>query len=439
VILDKVECRGFPGQSYALYIPSAYDPAKKWPILYAFDAGGRAREPIIRFKDAAEARGWIVACSYNSRNGSWEPIYAAAAMMWQDTHERLALDDGRVYAAGSSGGARAATIFSRMIGRPVAGVIACAAGLIPGGKVEDLQIGAFYGIAGTGDFNYLEVMALDDLLDRRPDIDHWVRSFSGGHSWPPESECAEAVAWLDCVSQKKAGLAPDRKLVEDLIAGISARSADFEARGYVFRAAAELEAAASALSGMGNADGLRARAAEVRKTKAFRKSAEKEEIRRREEADLLNQLHKCLADNEKTMPFPDDVARLSGRIDRLCREAGKANDASDREYATRVLLNITERTRDRGAGFLDSNAPAKAAFCFEIAVRATGFQPAYRAAMSYNLACAHARSGNIRKALDSLRRAVAAGFTNKDLLLTDKDLDAVRDTPEFREILAGIR
>jgi hypothetical protein len=42
-------------------------------------------------------------------------------------------------------------------------------------------------------------------------------------------------------------------------------------------------------------------------------------------------------------------------------------------------------------------------------------------------------------ALDSLRQAVENGFSDKALILRDNDLDAIRDRPEFQEILANIR
>ena len=37
-----------------------------------------------------------------------------------------------------------------------------------------------------------------------------------------------------------------------------------------------------------------------------------------------------------------------------------------------------------------------------------------------------------------LRQAVAAGFRDKDKLAKNKDLDAVRDCADFRELLAGL-
>jgi len=59
--------------------------------------------------------------------------------------------------------------------------------------------------------------------------------------------------------------------------------------------------------------------------------------------------------------------------------------------------------------------------------------------MLYNLACAQARSGNVRMALDSLRKAVEGGFSVRALILRDTGLAAIRDRSEFREILADIR
>ena len=59
--------------------------------------------------------------------------------------------------------------------------------------------------------------------------------------------------------------------------------------------------------------------------------------------------------------------------------------------------------------------------------------------MLYNLVCAHARSGNDRMALDSLRWTVENGFSDRDLVLKDMDLDAIRDRLESQEIVGNIR
>jgi hypothetical protein len=56
---------------------------------------------------------------------------------------------------------------------------------------------------------------------------------------------------------------------------------------------------------------------------------------------------------------------------------------------------------------------------------------------SYNQACAHARAGRVREALDALDDAYARGFADDHLVRTDHDLDALRGERRFAEI-AGL-
>jgi hypothetical protein len=56
----------------------------------------------------------------------------------------------------------------------------------------------------------------------------------------------------------------------------------------------------------------------------------------------------------------------------------------------------------------------------------------------YNLACAEARLGFRELALDSLETSVRLGFKDRDLLLTDEDLAALRDLPRFQAVAARV-
>lgn len=53
----------------------------------------------------------------------------------------------------------------------------------------------------------------------------------------------------------------------------------------------------------------------------------------------------------------------------------------------------------------------------------------------YNMACAHALSGQKEKALEALAQAVEKGFADPDHIKNDKDLDSLRGDPEFEKIL----
>jgi Zn-dependent protease len=57
---------------------------------------------------------------------------------------------------------------------------------------------------------------------------------------------------------------------------------------------------------------------------------------------------------------------------------------------------------------------------------------------AYNAGCAFARASDSTQALVWLERAIASGFSNKNLLATDPDLESIRSQPGFDDILKRI-
>src|SRR5712671_6514730 len=119
-VIESVTCQAAPSQSYALYLPSSYTPDRAWPVIYLFDAGGRGRNAVDRYRAAAEEYGYILAGSNNSRNG--RPNIDALASMPVDVTTRFHVDPKRVYTGGMSGGARVA--LGMALDGQVAGVFA---------------------------------------------------------------------------------------------------------------------------------------------------------------------------------------------------------------------------------------------------------------------------------------------------------------------------
>jgi tetratricopeptide (TPR) repeat protein len=57
--------------------------------------------------------------------------------------------------------------------------------------------------------------------------------------------------------------------------------------------------------------------------------------------------------------------------------------------------------------------------------------------VDFLLACCYAQSGEPGSALEHLRRAIGEDQRNRILARNDRDFDPVRDSPEFRELLAS--
>jgi poly(3-hydroxybutyrate) depolymerase len=151
--------------SYALYLPAAYSPSKRWPLLLVFDPFARGEVSVKLFHEAAEKYGFIVAGSNNSRN--FEDPSAAIRALWADVKERYAIDPRRIYTAGLSGGARVASTVALACRNCIAGVIANSAGLPNGATLPGPEVSDWFLAAGTTDFQLSRAVAPERVV-RRP-------------------------------------------------------------------------------------------------------------------------------------------------------------------------------------------------------------------------------------------------------------------------------
>ncbi|MBN2564065.1 MAG: hypothetical protein JXQ75_24385 [Phycisphaerae bacterium] len=67
-IIKDVACEEEPEWSYLLYLPRAYKPDRKWPVLYILGPMGGSEYDVQRYVKGAELNGWILAMSTQRRN-----------------------------------------------------------------------------------------------------------------------------------------------------------------------------------------------------------------------------------------------------------------------------------------------------------------------------------------------------------------------------------
>jgi predicted esterase len=199
VVVERIVSPSDTTQTYATYLPSAYDPARRWPILFLLDPRGRALVPLELFRDAAETNGWILMSSYNSvSDGPAEPNALAMNAMLADSRASFSLADDRLYIGGFSGTARLAWEFAGQLEGRVAGIFGASASLTPRAISLPLPPARvpFYGTTGALDFNHDEVVRFAKRLETWA-LPHRIRVFDGGHQWPPAPLATEALDWFD--------------------------------------------------------------------------------------------------------------------------------------------------------------------------------------------------------------------------------------------------
>src|SRR5213593_4189129 len=233
---ERVTSATDTSQAFALYLPPGYTTERRWPVLFVLDPRGRALLGLKLFQNAAARLGWVILNSYNTlSDGPPEPNVDAVNVMLAWARAHPSLDPTRLYLAGFSGTARAALTFAVMLRGHVAGVIAVggALGFALGGPetafASDSTF-AYFGAAGTRDFNYEEVFALGERFGRTR-VPYRVVAFDGPHSWPPADVCGAALEWLELRAMVGGLRAMDSGWVRGRLAGELARAAELERGG----------------------------------------------------------------------------------------------------------------------------------------------------------------------------------------------------------------
>jgi len=439
-IINKIICQSKPAQSYALYLPQEYTPQKKWPILYAIDPSARGKAPLEHFQAAAKRYGYIIACSNNARNGPWEPIFRALYAVWIDTNARLSIDKKRIYVAGFSGGSKAASLFSKIIKRPVAGIIGTGAGLATGLKPQEILPAFYYGIAGLKDFNYKEMMHLDEQFDEQ-NVSHRFLVYDGAHAWPPPYVCMRAIEWMEIIAMSRRIRPRNDNMIQEIYKKELTEAEAFETSGDLLGACAGYGAIASAFKEWRDTADIQTKVQQIKQSKNYKRQVKKENKRIKKEVFLIRNLSRIFLQIENKDPLPQNLNRIffdMGINDLLRQKKGKKN-RYDSALAFRVLLGLEINASDKGWAHSEKGDHKRAIFFFEIAAKASDKDSYRQKYIFYNLACVYAVNKNKKKALQNLKLAVQSGFSDIATIEKDEDLDSIRQTSEFHKIIQTLK
>ncbi len=435
-IIDKVVCQKRLNQSYALYLPPAYTPGKEWPILYAADPGARGRIPLEKFQSAAEKYGYILAGSNNARNGPWEPVIHALKSVWDDTNTRFSIDQERVYVAGFSGGSRAASVFSKIIKQPVAGIIGCGAGLAKDMiKPEEIVPAYYFGVVGSEDFNYQEMMRLDDEFDKH-DVHHRFLVFDGEHEWLSPELSTRVIGWMEIVGMRRNLRPKDHGLIQEIYEKEITQAEALESSGQILQALSIYEALASLYQGWPGAEGIVTRIQRTKRSSAYKRALEEEKNISERELSLISNFVGVFNQMENgSTPLPDLNRFFRDlRLDEILKKV-KSRNSKERNMAVRLLHSLENNASRKGWVYFNNQDNDKAMLAFEVALKASRKDSYRRPYLFYNLACAYARNQNPKRALKNLKLAVESGFADLAHIQQDEDLEGLRNTPEFADII----
>lgn len=410
-----------PEQSYALYLPSGYDPKRKWPILYCFSPYGRGsgNVPVELFQAAAEKYGWIVVGSNNSRNGPWQPIVKAVDAMVKDTAAKFSIDPARRYSTGFSGGARVAFYLACREKPQFAGVIPIGAGMARGQKRPGPLL-AVYAICGERDVNHAELLQLSGRLAAWKVRRFRLSNFEGGHAWPPAGSCTEAVRYMELLrlqAMNKRGPQESESLERIIGEERAASEKLIESGGTLMRGHSRLRELAALAGDAPVAEAIRKRLAEIESGERFKT-----------EKKAFDALRKVYADSHKVADANKRVVgQLAGRVAFI--ERHPKTEAAAREMVVMRALAASLATNVQAAMARKDYRSA------EVFLRCLRLGAPREKDVAYGLACALARNGKKDEAIKALAAAVSLGFKDVKRIRSDPHLELLRADPTLQELL----
>jgi pimeloyl-ACP methyl ester carboxylesterase len=398
-----------PPQPYAFYVPPR-GLREALPVIYFFDPQGKGVLPLNQYKSLADEYGFILIGSNRSKNGN---DYPTSDVIWRElfteSKHRLRIDPRRIYTCGFSGGAKVAS-FVALYHPEVKGVIAMGAGLPDREPAGDFSF-SFTAIAGEGDMNLTELVALNQGLDRTRTRHHIV-FFDGIHQWAPLSAMDIAFAGLQLDAMRQGLLPRNPALVDRFVAASKKRLESDIKEDLLIRATQECRLAFSFL------DSLTGESAWFKEKAASLETDPRYQRQHKEEEELLVKEQNTKAAYMQHFQ-QEDLPYWTRTIDNL--RAG--NHAATREgrMDQRLLAWLSLAFYSFSNQLINNDRNTQARYFVELyKIVDPGNSEAW-----YFSAILHARSGESRATETDLRKAAANGFN---------DATRLRSQSEFKHL-----
>ena len=421
---DSIRCTADPTQTYACYVPPKGATAAL-PIVYCFDPHGAGSLPVKKYRALADAYGFILVGSNNSKNGNdWTTTETIWQRLYDDTRSRLKIDARRLYTIGFSGGAKVASYVA--IQHPgVAGVIAGGAALPDGVPAGDFKF-SFTAIAGQGDMNLTELVAVSDALDKTK-TRHRLLLFDGKHEWAPVNTMGIAFAGLQFDAMLLGYLPKDRTYINTYVAASRKRLRAYVMTSQLIKAAQECKLSIAFLDGVSpiQLNWFRQQAATLDKNPEYA-------VQRQAQQDLLTTEQNTKADYMQHFQQGDDQYWTSTIHDLDAKAVGHTAVA---QMYQRLLAYLSLAFYSISNQLITGNDDVPARRFVELYKLA---DPTNSEAWYFS-AVLNARAGKGSEAEADLLKADNVGFRDRSRLLQQPEFQRLNPKLDYDRIEKGMR
>ena len=427
VVIDTIWIDKNPGESFSLYLPQQYEPEKLSPVIFIFEPMARGKIGIQPFISAAEQYGYILICSNDSKNGTYEVNFEIADNLFSKAISLLQVDPKRIYLAGFSGGGRLATRIAIQSDK-IQGVISCGAGLnLKSGGLPSTQNFSYVSIIGDEDMNYDELEFTKTYLEKTK-TSFELFTFGIEHRWPSQDQILLAFDWLQLEAYKKQLIQNNSPDIKRIYTKFYEHAIEKEKENKLIIASDSYKRILKNFGRHYQLDSIQQKYTALSQSKPFKTQQKKKYELLKLEATLTNeflfQFDKDLGGKNYSLNWWEN------RIAKL-KKKEVSDDQQEVKMYKRMLYKIFANAIEKVRFDKTLKTVQQKMLCYDICILV---YPAYTLPYYQQMQLLNS-IGEKDKSLDYLEKLLATGIAKKEVSLDSNVLESIRDTDRFKELM----
>jgi len=430
-ILDNIPVKNSPQETFALFLPTTFNPEVNSAIIFIFDPSGTAINGINTFKESAEKFDYILVCSNNSKNGPYQKNFDVTNRLFNHVFSEFNIDANRIYTAGFSGGSRLACTIAVLTGA-IQGVIGCGAGFgydLDKKPTFETKF-SYVGLVGDEDMNFQEMHNVKDWLDR-VNLKNALFTFNGDHNWPNGSQIERALSWMELQAFLNGIKPTNNDFLNTLYLKDFEIATSFEKEGELYQAVNELDRIEKGYSHFFNLDSIKQKISILKASESYKKERDfVKEIDAREYN--LSEIFLERFRNESLMGKSDDNFKFwKDQMKILDDGIVNNNDLMLKNMYTRLRNRLSAVAYENSVIYRNSNKWIQALYCDNLLVVFYPNHPYWY----FRVAESYANNNQFNPTLKNLEKSMSLGFKRKDLITSSKIFKRYDSKKKFKEFL----
>jgi hypothetical protein len=403
---------------FSVFEPEGSPGPSGFPAIIFLDAHAKGNLPVLLYHELAEKYGFLLIGSNEIKNGMpGQEVVTSFDRLLKTTKNDYPVNKNRIYLMGFSGGARLGLAFAEAYPE-ISALVACGAGIQVGVNAPEPTF-SFLGMVGNEDFNMIEIINTDRLLNREG-FNHAMIIFDGDHNWPPPPVAEEAFQWLDLMAMKDKSKTIDQPEMKSIENWYMQKINSLYEADRIFDSFEVAKRAMEVLDGLTDVSNFRSLTEELRKNPVYNEQLTEMVKTMQMEMGLQNNYMQAF--NEK------DINWWNSEIQKLNIETVPHTEQLMQKRLLAYLGIMAYMMSDRAVNEKDTRGSEKYLEIYRL-LEPTNPEHIYLEAkrrMALN---------EQTKALEYLRLAVVLGFNDRDRLYNDPVFSSLKDNADFKALM----